>query len=224
MSWWRRLWWPTTHGEPVARQLARAQPLSIAAVADGGVVCIGGVVDPLEPLLEAPLTGRRCVFWAVSATELCWNLSSYERGSRDQGVPFLLVDGATRARVIPDGARVALPFDTRIRALVPVVKPLPLSKGGWGAAEPPVMSTAERGLYDSLRIRIASTSRVRLTEYTIDPEMTIVVQGHAEREPDDRASEVGYREAPTRLVVSSARRAPLLVRLPQPSLPVRLIR
>ncbi|MBL0217620.1 MAG: hypothetical protein IPQ07_27565 [Myxococcales bacterium] len=212
MSWWRRLWWPTTHGEPVARQLARVQPRPFAEFGEGGVVCIAGTVDPLEALLEAPLTGRRCVYWAVTATELRWNLSSYERGSRDQGVPFLLVDGGSRARVIPEGARVAVPFDTRIRALMPVVVPLKLSAGGWGVAEPPVMSTGERALYDSLQIRIMSTSRVRLTEYVIEPEMSIVVQGHAEQEPDDQAAEVGYREAPTRLVVSSARRAPLLVR------------
>ncbi len=198
----------------MARQLKRVQPRSIAAVVDGGVVCIAGVVEPLEALLAAPLTGRPCVFWAVSVTELCWSLASYELGSRDQGVPFLLVDGDTRARVIPEGARVALPFDTRIRALVPVTTPLPLAKGGWGASEPSVMSTHERAFYDSLRVRIMETSRVRLTEYVIEPEVTIVVQGHAAREPDDRAVEVGYREAPTRLVVSSARRAPLLVSQP----------
>ena len=100
MSWWRRLWWPTTHGEPVARQLARVQPRPMSELGEGGIVCLSGVVDPLEALLEAPLTGRRCVYWAVTATELRWNLSSYERGSRDQGVPFFLVGG-----VVPGAGR-----------------------------------------------------------------------------------------------------------------------
>jgi len=205
-SWWRRLWGPTTHGEDVARQLALVTPRSIADVGEGGAVCITGTVDPIEELLEAPLTGRRCVYWAVTATELCWNLASFELGNRNQRVPFMLVDRTTRARV-------SVPFDTRIRALVPVSVPLGVMKGGWGAAEPPVMTTAERAVFDSLKIQIAKTSRVRLTEYVLEPEMTIVVAGNAEREPDDQAAEVGYREAPTRLVVSSSRREPLLIGL-----------
>ncbi|MBL0217621.1 MAG: hypothetical protein IPQ07_27570 [Myxococcales bacterium] len=165
----------------------------------------------------APLTKRQCVYWSVVAREVFASLQSCERGSRDQGAPFLLVDGGGHARVIPDGARVALPSETRLRAVGPVVSGEFNRPGIWGDVDSDEMSGDEHALYESLQIRIAKSSRVRLTEYVIEPEMAIVVQGHAEPEPDDQAAEVGYREAGTRLVVSSARRAPLLIGLsPRP--------
>lgn len=203
MSWLHWLFPPPTHGAAVAQRLRRAKPQPIARTSAGGVVCIAGMVEPLDGTIVAPLTGRACVFWAVTLREVWFNLTTFDLADRDQGVPFLLVDGTGRARVIPDGARVALHCRSELRALAPSTK--------WGAAEPPVMAAHERALFDAMGVRIAETSRVRFLEYIVEPGMSILLRGHGESEPDSQAAEVGYREVPSRIVVASAKRAPLLI-------------
>lgn len=215
LSWDRRapMVWPfppPTHGEYVERRLKRARPRPIAEVADGGMICIAGRVEPVEPLLVAPLTGRHCVFWAILVNEISRFLQTWELGHRDQGTSFLVVDATRRARVIPDGARVALPFDSRLR----VPDAMTTGLGAWGGTAPPVMSGKERAVFDSIEIRYGAlaTSTVRFIEYVIEPQTSIIVLGRSESEADDKASDLGYRDSPPRRpVMASARRTPLLI-------------
>jgi hypothetical protein len=218
VSWDRRapMVWPfppPTHGEYVERRLKRARPRPIAEVADGGMICIAGRVEAVEPLLVAPLTGRPCVFWAILVNEISQFFQTWELGHRDQGTSFLVVDPTRRARVIPDGARVALPFDSRLR----VPDAVTTGPGRWGAATPPVMSGNERAVFDSMKIRNRplATSTVRFIEYVIEPHSTIIVLGRSESEADDKASDLGYRDSPPRRpLMASARRTPLLIGTP----------
>lgn len=209
MGWWRSLFPSSTHGADVQRRLRRERAKPIVESSGGGVVSIGGTVDPLDALASAPLTGRRCVYWTLTISEIMMSLMSIELANLDGGSPFLVVDAANRARVIPERARIAAPAETRLRAVRPVAV-----TGVWGpfAYEPPLLSPEEWKIVGPLRLAIARTSRLRLTEYVIEPDATVLVRGFAEVEPDPHGGEVGYRESPTRLVLSSSPRRPLLIR------------
>jgi hypothetical protein len=210
MSWWSRAFPKPTHGATVERRLHRVSPRPIAGFSGGGVVCIAGTVDPLEALVVAPLTGRPCVYWALTVSEVTFMLATFELANLDGGAPFLLVDGPSTARVIPDGAHVSSVPETRLRSLLP---PHPSRSWGAIAAEPPLMSREERALFDSVNGRIAPKSRVRFTEYVIEPEAVVFVRGSSDTEPDPQAAELGYRDSPSRPVLASARRTPLLIRV-----------
>lgn len=208
MGWWRSLFPLPTHGEDVERKLRRARPTPIPKIADGPIT-VAGTVEAIEPLVTAPLTGRSCVYWAVTVTEVMKSLVTFELANLDGGTPFWIVDGDARARVIPDGARVSAPFDTRLRAVAPMSE----TGSSWGGAEPPLLSSSERALVMPLRVSILRSSRLRLTEYTIEPGMAVLVRGASQTEADPHGSERGYREAATRIVLASAARAPLFVRV-----------
>jgi hypothetical protein len=62
-----------------------------------------GTVRELDPTLIAPLTGRRCVVYrATLLQKVGKRLRTVVR--EEQGVPFLLEDGASSVRVDPKGA------------------------------------------------------------------------------------------------------------------------
>ena len=209
MGWWRSLFPLPTHGTDVERRLRGVHATPMVESVVGGVVTIGGRVDPLEALAIAPLTGRRCVYWTLTISEIMQSLMSVELANLEGGASFLVVDAAGRARVIPERARISAPAETRLRAVRHVNV-----TGVWGpfASEPPLLSPDESKITAPLRLSIARTSRLRLTEYVIEPDATVLVRALAELEPDPQGGEVGYRESPTRLVLSSSKRRPLLIR------------
>jgi hypothetical protein len=176
---------------------------------DGGVVCIAGTVEPLEPLVVAPLTGRPCVYWALTISETTFELATFELANLEGGASFLVVDGRSRARVIPDGARLVVATESRL-----CTPPHHDPRHKWSALgyEPPPMSNQERAMYEAQHASIRATSRVRFTEYVIAAGDAILVRGASESEPDPHAAEAGYREAPTRLVLASVKRTPLLIK------------
>lgn len=85
--------------ERMRRAFRRARRVSIAEAPEGEVVRIYGRVLPGETV-EAPLTGRRCVYYSVNiGVEVPYVL---ETG----GVAFTIDDGTGRAIVDPNGARI----------------------------------------------------------------------------------------------------------------------
>lgn len=184
----------TRHGPAVRNRLHARNPRRITELVDGSQGCIIGEVAPGDEIV-APLTKRRCAFWVVTIDEV--GLDWIERASVDQGVPFLVRDASGIARVIPDGARVDLRAMSTLR---------------WPGALPPV----ELELYRRLQVRLNyQTSRVRFNEHVVVAGMRIRVLGNTQREPDPGAVDAdrtGYRgELPTRPVLASARRRPLLI-------------
>ncbi len=210
MSWWRDLFLSPTHGEDVERRLRRAHPNPIAERTGGGMITIAGTVEPLEPLVTAPLTGRSCVYWTLTISEIMKSLVTVELANLEGGAPFLLVDGPARARVIPERSRISAPIETRLRAVHSISV-----TGTWGtlASEPEIISTEERALFEPLGVSIAKTSRLRFTEYVVEPGAAVLVRGSSEIELDTQVAELGYRDSATRLVLASAKRAPLLLRV-----------
>ncbi len=192
--WFGRL----RHGEPVRRRLARAARCRIADLADHTAGCVVGQIEPGEEIL-APLSLRRCVYWAVTIEEVGAASDAVERGSLDDGVRFEIRDASGRARVIPHGSRVAI--EEQVRVYVQQYR----------------LPSPEYELFRRLAIRFnyPSSSRVRFREHALAPASWIVVSGHSQREPDRDAAHAdasGYRgELPTVPVLSSTRRAPLLI-------------
>lgn len=210
MSWWRWFYPKQTHGEEVELVLRDARPRPLAESKPGAVVTIEGTVESIEPPIAAPLTGRRCVYWALAISEVMKMGLVVELGNLGAGAPFFVVDPAARCRVVPDGAHVAGPQQSWLRALLPAAV-----TGKWSrhSYEPELVNAAERALLAPLGIRIQRSSRLRLTEYVIEDRARVRVRGWSESEPEEQGAEVGYREMATRLVLGSAKRKPLLIRV-----------
>lgn len=206
MSLWRWLFPEATHGADVEKRLRHALPMSIAKVESGDVVCIAGRVEPIGALVRAPLSRRECVYWVVTITEVLQSLVTFELGTLEDGAPFLVVDGAAHARVIPDQARIAGPMTSWLRCTSPDVV-----YGPWPPHANRAMTNAERDLFRSLKAKTLPTSRVRFTEYIVESGAMVRVRGACEREPDEQLADQGYRDLATRPVLSSAKRRPLLL-------------
>lgn len=181
----------------VKRELARARIEAIAALTDGRTVAVRGTVSLSEPtaVVEAPLTGLPCVYWLVVFDEVGTGGDFRELGRASGGVPFLLRSEQGTARVVPDGARVALPGQVFVR---PVTQP---------------------GMLDALAREVCvpynyATSTLRASMYVLEAGAFVTIRGWCTREPDPEASASisGYREQlPTRPVISGTRRAKLLI-------------
>lgn len=191
------------HGKPVRTTIRRARSIDIARCRDGDRQRITGVVEGAMPL-TSPVTGRPCVFWAVSIDEVGagdW----VERGVADQGVPFFVRDRSGLARVVPDQARCDLAA-------------MSTTYSAAGQALPP----GPRALFETLAITLnyPTTSKVRFNERIVTTGETITLFGQSQLEPlqDASAADVdatGYRgELPMRPVFSSSRRKPLLIGTP----------
>jgi hypothetical protein len=186
------------HGRAVMRELARTPRTTIADIPDGAARKIGGRIELDEPPMRSPLTGTWCSVWAITIEEVGMG-DSVLRGARCQGVPFRVRDASGVARVIPDGAR--LGGDGRVFHYLP------------GA----LLIGYERQLFAELNIKLnyPTTSSLRFTERVFPPDADVSIYGYCQREPDRSAVDAdvsGYRgEVPTRPVLSSTRRAPLLI-------------
>jgi hypothetical protein len=85
-----------------------APPCPLDTVPEGSEVWVRGVVVPTAPVMRAPLTGRACVFYEITAEQLGpggqWQRSHHEVG----GEPFALDDGTGVAAVDAAGAQLEL--------------------------------------------------------------------------------------------------------------------
>lgn len=187
------------HGAAVMRELVRAPRTQISDIPDGAARKIGGRIELEDAPIRSPLTGTECSVWAVTIEELGGLGDAVLRGAKCQGVPFRLRDGSGVARVIPDGARLGTTGQS--------FHYLP------GA----LLIGYERELFAELKIKLnyPTGSNLRFTERLIAPAAEVTIYGYCQREPDRGAMDAdvsGYRgDVPTRPVLSSTRRAPLLI-------------
>ncbi|MBZ0237593.1 MAG: E3 ubiquitin ligase family protein [Deltaproteobacteria bacterium] len=186
----------------IRRELRGAPRVDIADLREGRTGRVVGRVGEGETL-QAPFTGRSCVFYEATVEEY---RSSGKTGSWRQvvreavGVPFVLDDGTGRAIVDPRGARVAVDIDMTTRS------------GTFDDATP----VEEQFL---TRHGLRSTGWVfnksfRYREGVIEIGETIAVMGQGVREPDpDAVGKVGgYRSGPpTRLRLGGSARHPILL-------------
>ncbi|MEJ7603243.1 MAG: GIDE domain-containing protein [Kofleriaceae bacterium] len=162
---------------------------------------VAGVVRPLDGrVLEAPLSGRSCVYHAI---EIHDRRASSERliATEQRSIPFLLEDATGRAVVDPEHARFLCAFDHGSQ-----------SKAAFDA-DP--RQRALLGRFELVHRDWWNTTQLRYRESVIavDEPITVVGMGVREPDPDGPPSiERGYREAgPTRMYFTGTAKHPLLL-------------
>jgi hypothetical protein len=186
----------------IRRDMRSAPLVDIAELREGRTGRLVGRVGEGETL-QAPFTGRSCVFYEATVEEY---RSSGKTGSWRQvirearGVSFVLDDGTGRAIVDPGGARVDVDIDMTTRS------------GTFDDATPIEEQFLTRhGLRSTGWVMNKS---LRYREGVIEIGETIAVMGQGVREPDpDAVGRVGgYRSGPpTRLRLGGSSRHPILL-------------
>jgi hypothetical protein len=192
-----------SHDARVKRALRKAPLHTTATFPAGAVATVQGTVCQLaEAPLVAPLTGRACAYYEAIVEEY---RSSGKSGAwypiirEQQGQDFLLDDGQGTARVIMHNASVALVKDVHFRSglfedATPVLEDF-LARHG----------RASQGW--------VFNKKLRYREGVIEPGELVAVcgQGTREADPSPHATAAGYRDTPTRLLLSAAPAMPLYV-------------
>jgi hypothetical protein len=181
------------------RQLLRkAKTLPLAELPESTWARVTGAVRELEgKILEAPLSGRRCVYYAVRVDSVVAPSRANTLMRHRDAVPFIIEDRGARAVVDPTNARISAEIDY----------------GGQSA------------LYDANeRQRALLASRRALERYThgttgllyyesiIEAGEQVMVLGAGTREPDPEAAPSAYRDMmPSRIQLAGSQRYPLVI-------------
>jgi hypothetical protein len=194
--------WYSSATARLRRALRRANHVSIADAPEGAVVRLDGRVVEGE-ILEAPLTGRRCVYYVAIVEEFQAGSTpdSWRELAREaRGVQFAIEDGSGRAIVDPDAARVDVDLDRTSRS---------------GTFEEP--TAAQMAFLEHQGVKLTGWSfnrTLRYREGVFEVGEPVAVMCRPVREPDPGAAsgEVGYRDAPgTRLRVGGSAKHPILL-------------
>jgi hypothetical protein len=184
------------------RALRRAKHVAIAEAPEDALVRLDGRVVEGEAL-EAPLTGRRCVYYLAIVEEFQAGSTpdSWREIAREaRGVRFAIEDGTGRAIVDPDGARIDVDLDRTSTS---------------GTLENP--TEAQTAFLERKGVKLTGWSfnkTLRYREGVFEVGELIAIMCRPMREPDPGAAprEVGYRDAPgTRLRVGGSARHPILL-------------
>ncbi len=155
-----------------------------------------GEAQPIDRVLQSPLTGRPCVYYDARVEEHEsgeWHTRFAERG----GVPFLLTDPSGHAIVDPSCAEIALTFDSDSRS---------------GTFDDPTPAEAAfLAKHGGESKGWIFNKKLRYIEAVIEPGERVAVLGSGIREPDPQGTPTeGYRSAaPTRLRLTSSPQHPL---------------
>jgi len=187
----------------VRRQLRNAVPAELAALDDSTFARITGAVRPFEQrLIEAPLSGRHCVYYAIhviSAVGPSPRHGHTEIGTEQEAMTFLLEDATGRAVIDPDHARFSVGFDH-----------VSESKAAFDA------DPRQRAVLERLRLVHRDwfgTERLLYREGVIEVDELISVLGAGVREPDPTAAPTGmYRDGrPLRMRFTGTAKYPLVI-------------
>ena len=157
---------------------------------------VTGIARPLaKRVLEAPLSGRLCVYYAIVVDAV--RAKRYKHlASEQDAVAFLLDDHGHHAVVDPTAARVSSAFDEVVRIT--------------GDTAPTARAAAILARHRLLDGNWRFFTEVRLREAVIEVDEAITILGAGTREPDrDRAAE--YRDGATRLRLTGSPRFPLVI-------------
>lgn len=196
------LGWYFSPANRVKRELRGAPRCSLRELPEGMRARVVGQARVFEHTLEAPLTGRPCVYFVATVEQHhSTGRNSYWKTviREERGVPFVVDDSTGHALVDPVAAKVALDVDGR---------------GDSGTFDNP--SPREQAFLDRHGTSGEGwvfNKRLRYREAVIEIGETIAVLGEGVREPDPGAApQAAYRgDAPTRVRLTSSPRYPLLV-------------
>jgi hypothetical protein len=160
---------------------------------------ITGVARPLdERVLEAPLSGRLCLYYSITIEELGPGGLAV-LASEQEALPFVLEDRGSRAVIDPAHARISTAFDH-----------VSESQAAFDAS-PRQRALLER--HGLVYRNWFSTEKLRYAEAIIELDEALTVVGAGTREPDPDAPATGaYRDGrPTRIRLTGAARYPLMI-------------
>lgn len=185
--------------ERAKRELRRVPRLTLGELPEGKRARIVGAAQVLDKSLEAPLTGRPCVYYVATVEEV--------RGSGDsptvpalireeRGVPFAVDDGTGRVIVDPEHATVVLDIDVKTMLV----------------RETDARAIAFFERHD-VNNAAAFHKRLRYREAVIEVGEQIAVLGQGVREPDPAApsARVDRGDKPTLLRMTSSPQSPLVI-------------
>ena len=180
------------------RQLGAHPRRTLAELPEGTAGRIVGRAGSIEDILEAPLTGRKCVYY-TAIVEVSDGPNWREIIREDRAVMFTIDDGTARAIVDPRNSKVALSFDG--------------SSDSGTFDNPTEREQAFLDAHETSGMHGKLNRNLRYREAVIELGKTIAIFGAAVREPDPTAlPEPGYRgDAPTRLRMTSSPRHPMLI-------------
>lgn len=194
--------WYFSPANKLKRELRASRRYALAELPEETRGRVVGAAHTLEQTLDAPLTGRACLYYVVTVEQHhSTGRSSYWKTiiREEQGVPFVLSDGTGKAIVDPRSAKVALDVDGR---------------GDSGTFDSP--NEREQAFLDRHGTSGQGwvfNKRLRYREAVIEVGETVAILGAGVREPDPTAPPAAaYRgEQPTRLRMTSSPRFPLLI-------------
>ncbi len=177
--------------------LRHADHRALGDVPEHAFVRVTGVVEAHRSrVLEAPLSGRLCAYYAIVVRSR--PVTAYEQRKRrtvfdeQEGVPFQLVSDDTRAIIDPTDAWISSAFDHEADLSNPRAREIIKRAGLVGAVDRP-----------------------KLQEAILGVGARIALFGAAVKEPDRDGvvAEQGYRDGgPTRLRFSGSAKFPLVIR------------
>jgi hypothetical protein len=162
------------YGSPVERALRKAERRDIASFPEGATGRIVGVIEAYEgKILEAPLTARDCVAWAVRVEE-------HQRGRRSESWEPIARDFGAVSFVVADGTGRAL-----VRAAGSWPSPVMERVGGSGISQDPAPNL--EAFLDAHGISsrgMVFNKRLRAEEGILAVGMRVAVLGKARRETE----------------------------------------
>lgn len=153
---------------------------------------VTGAVRPLGKLIEAPLSGRLCVYYDISIEPQAGNGTTLRVLATEQdAIPFVLEAGGHRAVVDPAHAQISAGVDHVVSSKEPTPRSL--------------------ALLDRYRWHGDGFVMCREAVLEADEQITVVGAGVREADPDAPPT-AGYRDGgQTRLRLTGAAKFPLLI-------------
>ena len=151
-------------------------------IADGEITTVTGVVRPVGPLLEAPLSGRPSVAYTSTA----------RIGTRRIRMSYGL------RHLITADERRAVPFDLETRDRVIRIDVTEVDLAIEAVSSVPRHLERERAFLDRLARGSIDVRLSMFEERCLEPGASVQVSGLAVAEADAMRSEQGFRDAPTR--------------------------
>jgi hypothetical protein len=167
--------WYANPERQLKKQLRAAAATDIARVAEGETTRMIGWARVYKDKLEAPLTGRACVYYILTVDREGGEDGWKQILREETGVPFVLDDGTGHALVDPGRCELALEFDRQERT------------GTWQTPD-----ERQAAILDRIGVDAGHTYRYR--EAAIETDEKVAVLGSGKRELDPSAAPTGYRD------------------------------
>ncbi|MBS1121004.1 MAG: hypothetical protein H6Q90_3232 [Deltaproteobacteria bacterium] len=182
------------------RELLRQAPgMAVADLPESTWARVSGVVHLLDGrVLEAPLSGRPCVYYAVRIDSMVAPKRANTLMRQRDAVPFLLEDHGHRAVIDPTHARISAEIDHASKSAA-AFDATPRQRS---------LLATRRALFQR---HMYQGSGLLYYESIIEEREPVAVLGAGIREPDPDAAPSAYRDMATRIQLAGSQRYPIII-------------